>query len=210
MKTDNKLSVAILVFDEVEVLDFTGPLEAFSAVNDVSAHEVHAYTLSLDRQLIACRSNLSIKANASVDTAYPLFDLIIIPGGMGVRKLLSDKEKLEKLKMLCERAPKVMSVCTGSLLLAEIGLLKGLKACTHHSCQDELRGMAPETDVLDDVRFCANKDVLTAGGISAGIDASLYLIEAYFGSATREAVAKEMEWPHYPPRYFAEAVPLKS
>ena len=190
----NNLSVAILVFPEVEVLDFTGPLEAFSCVNDVSDLRTDVFTLSLKEKQVLCRSNLRLEANFTLDEDYPTIDVLVIPGGMGVRKLLEDAKALAALGELCIRARILMSVCTGSLLLAKLGRLRGLHGTTHHTCMDDLKHLEPEVIMEEHARFCDNGLVLTAGGISAGIDLALHLIDRELGTEVKDAVRKEMEW----------------
>ena len=190
----NNLSVAILVFPEVEVLDFTGPLEAFSCVNDVSSLRTEVFTLSLKEKQVLCRSKLLIEANFTLKEAHPPIDILVIPGGMGVRKLLNDIEALAALKALCSQAKLLMSVCTGSLLLAKLNLLTGLHCTTHHTCLEDLKFLEPEAILEENARFCDNGVVSTAGGIAAGIDLALHLIGRELGLEVMEAVKKEMEW----------------
>ena len=194
MKPANNISVAILVFPEVEVLDFTGPLEAFSCVNDVSAGKVDVFTLSLKEKKVLCRSRLGIEANFTLEEAYPAIDILVIPGGMGVRKLLEDADALDALQKICAQAKIIMSVCTGALLLAKLGKLTGKQCTTHHTCLHDLKALDPEALVLENVRYCDSGAVLTAGGISAGIDLALHLIGRELGYEVMAAVIKEMEW----------------
>jgi transcriptional regulator GlxA family with amidase domain len=194
MEPGAKLSVGILVFPEVEVLDFTGPLEAFSCVGDVSSHTAHVFTLALDEKQTKCRSNLIIEANYTLKELKSPMDILVIPGGMGVRKLLKNPSAVNQIRMACEKARIIMSVCTGSLLLAKMGMLAHKACTTHHTCFLDLKKLEPTALVKENVRFCDNGNVLTAGGISAGIDLALYVIGREWGKEVREAVVKEMEW----------------
>jgi transcriptional regulator GlxA family with amidase domain len=186
--------IAILVFDEVELLDFTGPLEVFSCVKDVAPDaDIQTFTLALNEGKIACRSGLDILPNYTLEN-QPGFNILLIPGGMGVRKLLADEAKLQKINTLIRSAKLVLSVCTGSLLLAILGYLKEKKATTHHTCFHDLARLEPACIVQTSERFCDEGGIITAGGISAGIDMSLHVVGQLLGEEIRSAVEKEMEW----------------
>jgi transcriptional regulator GlxA family with amidase domain len=186
--------IAILVFDEVEVLDFTGPLEVFSCVKDVAPDaDIQTYTLALKEGKIACRSGLDIIPNYTLENR-PGFNILLIPGGMGVRKLFSDEAMLQKINTLIRSAKLVLSVCTGSLLLAKLGFMKGKKVTTHHTCFHDLARLEPGCIIRTSDRFCDEGGIITAGGISAGIDMSLHVVGQLLGKEIRSAVEKEMEW----------------
>lgn len=188
------LKVGILIFDEVEVLDFTGPLETLSCVKDVEPNaEIEVYTLGFEEGPVYCRSNLVVVPNFTL-SFNPGINVLIIPGGLGARKVLADKGMLRKIKNLADSCTWICSVCTGSLILAEMGLLKGLKATTHHTCFNDLERISPETEIIKNQRFIEQGNIITSGGISAGIDMAFHLVEKFFGPETADKVAKEMEY----------------
>ena len=187
-------TVAILLFDEIEVLDFAGPFEVFAVTDELADYQLfHVVTVAEERRAIRARNGLSVNPDhAFADCPRP--DLLIVPGGIGTRPLLHNAAVLAWISSLNATAEIVASVCTGSILLGRAGLLDGLKATTHHECFDLLRQNAPRTTVVETDRFLDNGHILTAAGISAGIDMSLYLVARLHGAATAEKTARYMEY----------------
>ena len=189
-----KRNTAILIFDDVEVLDFAGPFEVFSVTNELSNYcLLNVYTVARERTPVTARNGLSINPDYSLDKAPPP-DILVIPGGSGTRPILQQYDVLAWIQQMSHGAEKVLSVCTGALLLAKIGLLDGLKSTTHHSAFELLAEIAPATQVVRDVRFLDNGKVLTSAGISAGIDMSLYVVEMLYGNETARHTAEYMEY----------------
>lgn len=189
-----KRNTAILIFDDVEVLDFAGPFEVFSVTNELSNYSLlNVYTVAREKVPVTARNGLSVNPNYSIDEA-PQPDILIVPGGSGTRPILQQPDILTWIRQSSQNADKVLSVCTGALLLAKVGLLDGLKSTTHHSAFDLLGEIAPETEIVRDVRFADNGKVITAAGISAGIDMSLYVIEILYGTETAQLTAEYMEF----------------
>lgn len=192
-----KKHVAILIFDDVEILDFAGPFEVFAVTDELRGHEpFHVFTVSEMRTTIRARNGLKVIPDFTTETS-PQAAVLIIPGGFGTRALLRKPSLLEWVRKQARGAEIVMSVCTGSLVLAEAGLLAGLEATTHHECLDLLRERAPGAKVLADVRFTDNGKVCTSAGIAAGLDLSLHIVGRLLGSDVAEATARYMEYsPH--------------
>src|ERR1044072_5582970 len=162
-------NVAILIFDDVEVLDFCGPFEVFSVTGrarDQKSFEV--YTVAEKAEPVLAFNGLSINPRYTLAECPP-FDILIVPGGLGTRREIKNQVLIDWIKERAARAELVMSVCTGSLLLAKAGLLDGLAATTHHLAMDLLREVAPRTEVQPEKRFVDNGRVLASAGISAGI-----------------------------------------
>ena len=187
-------TVAILLFAEIEVLDFAGPFEVFAVTDELADYQLfHVVTVAEERRAIRARNGLSVNPDhAFADCPRP--DLLIVPGGIGTRPLLHNAAVLAWISSLNATAEIVASVCTGSILLGRAGLLDGLKATTHHECFDLLRQNAPRATVVETDRFLDNGHILTAAGISAGIDMSLYLVARLHGAATAEKTARYMEY----------------
>ena len=185
------MRVAILVFDEVEELDFVGPLEVFGvAARLVQSLEI--LTVSKDGQPIRARYGLRVQPDHSFTSCPPL-DLLIIPGGKGAREHARyDQETLAFIKAHASKH-QVASVCTGALVLAEAGILKGKKATTHHSALDMLRQYG-DVHVLEGARFVLDNRVATSAGVSAGIDLALELVRNSFGDRVALEAAKIMEY----------------
>jgi transcriptional regulator GlxA family with amidase domain len=187
-------TVAILLFDEIEVLDFAGPFEVFAVTDELSNNEFfRVVTVAPEKRPIRARNGLSVNPDhAFADCPRP--DILVVPGGFGTRALLKDQSALDWIKSTNATAEIVASVCTGSIVLGRAGLLDGLKATTHHDCFDLLREHAPRATVVETDRFVDNGRILTAAGISAGIDLSLHLITRLHGAATAQKTARYMEY----------------
>lgn len=189
-----KPTVAILLFDEVEVLDFAGPFEVFAVTDELADYRAfQVVTVAPQPQPIRARNGLTVTPDYSIANCPPPA-ILIVPGGFGTRALLRDQDVLNWIKHVNTHADIVASVCTGSVLLGQAGLLDGLKATTHHECFDLLRTHAPRTTVVETDRFIDNGRILTAAGISAGIDLSLHLIARLRGPAAATKTAAYMEY----------------
>lgn len=190
-------NVAILIFDEVEVLDFCGPFEVFSVTGLRSKlNPFHVYTVAQTREPVLARNNLSVNpAHTLSDCPGP--DILLVPGGYGTRREMDNPVLIDWIKGRAENAELTLSVCTGALLLAKAGLLDGLSATTHHGAIDILKDAAPETAVLESERIVDNGKVILSAGISAGIDMSLYVVSRLLGEEQAEETAAYMEydWP---------------
>lgn len=192
-------NVAIMIFEEVEVLDFAGPFEVFNVtaeLNDPAPFNV--YTVAETVAPIKTRGKLSINPNYSI-YAMPKADILLIPGGFGTRAMLTKPHVLAWLQAQVKQVEFLCSVCTGSLALAKAGILDGLRVTTHHDNLPDLqRLVSDDTQVIDNERYLDNGKVLTAGGISAGIDMSLYLVEKLLGADVLARTLAEMEY-HWTP-----------
>lgn len=187
-------NVAILLFDEIEVLDFAGPFEVFALTDELRGNAAfNVYTVAENVGTIRTRNGLKVVPHFSRENC-PAPQLLIVPGGLGTRPLLQKPALLEWIRLKAKQADHVMSVCTGALVLGKAGLLDGLRATTHHQCFDLLRSVAPHTEVVESERFVDNGRILTAAGISAGIDCSLHVVEQLLGRDAAEATARQMEY----------------
>lgn len=189
-----KKNVAILVFDDVEVLDFAGPFEVFAVADELSGHSLfHTFTLATKPGTVRARNGLKIVPDFTLEHC-PTPHVIVIPGGAGRHALMRMPSLHEWLRQKSRTAEIVMSVCSGSFVLAAAGLLEGMQVTTHHDCIAELREFAPQLDLVESARFTDNGRVLTSAGISAGIDCSLHVVQRLAGSATAAATARYMEY----------------
>ena len=127
-------------------------------------------------------------------TECPQADILVTPGGVGVRAILDDSAILDWVSAQAKSAQLVTSVCTGALLLGRCGLLDGLEATTHHRCFDELRTVAPQANLLTGRRFVDTGRLITSAGISAGIDMSLHIVGRLIGPEYANDVAARMEY----------------
>ncbi len=194
MAISQRRNVALLIFDEVEVLDFAGPFEVF-AVTD-SLHDQAAFnvfTVAPQPGTVRARNGLKVVPDHPLETCPPA-DIVIIPGGFGTRPLLKQPLVLEWVRQRARRADCVLSVCTGSLVLAAAGLLDGLRVTTHHTMIETLRELAPGATVDPSARFHDNGKFVVTAGISAGIDAALHVVRRYCGDIVADATIRHMEY----------------
>jgi transcriptional regulator GlxA family with amidase domain len=187
-------NVAILIFDEVEVLDFCGPFEVFSVAGR-SRDEMpfNVYTVAERLEPVLARNGLSVNPRYTI-TDCPPPDLVVVPGGYGARTEMHNPAVLAWIKRWAAPAELVLSVCTGALMLAKAGVLDDLAATTHHAAFDLLRAVAPRTTLREGQRFVDNGKVITSAGISAGIDMSLYVVGRLLGEEYAHETARRMEY----------------
>jgi transcriptional regulator GlxA family with amidase domain len=189
-----KKNIAILIFDDVEVLDFAGPFEVFALTDELRGHApFHTFTLAESPGSVRARNGLKVVPDFTLETCPPPH-VLVIPGGQGTRPLLKKPALLEWIRTKARTAELVLSVCTGALVLAKAGLLDGLRVTTHHLALDLLRELAPSATVDPSRRFHDNGKIITAAGISAGLDASLHAVARLLDPAAAEATARQMEY----------------
>ncbi len=189
-----KTKVGIFIFNDVEVLDFAGPFEVFSLAlkNNIPLFDV--FTISEDEKIIKAKNGLKIKSNY-VFTDNCDIDILIIPGGFGAEEFeIKNKKALKWITKKSKEANIVASVCTGALLLAECGILNNKRATTHWMDLDRLEKSYPKINVVRNVKYTDNFNVLTSAGISAGINMSFYIIKRLFGRYIAKSVAERMEY----------------
>jgi transcriptional regulator GlxA family with amidase domain len=193
-------NAAILIFDEVEVLDFCGPFEVFGvAGRSDDPRPFNVYTVAQSAGPVLARNGLSINPAYTLADCPPP-DILLVPGGYGTRRAMKDADLTAWVAARSENARLTLSVCTGALVLAKAGLLDGLEATTHHSAFDELRTAAPGAVVREDRRFVDNGQVVLSAGISAGIDMSLYVVGRLLGVDKAVETARYMEYDWNPER----------
>ncbi|HUK51277.1 MAG TPA: DJ-1/PfpI family protein [Terriglobales bacterium] len=189
-----RMTVGVLLFDDVEELDFAGPWEVFGIA---SQHEnLKVLTVSKDGKSVSCRWGLRVQPDYSFVTC-PRLDLLIVPGGRGAReKARYDLQTITFIRKHASQSP-IVSVCTGALVLAQAGILDGKRATTHAALMNALREY-PKVEVVEGERFVFQGNVATSGGISAGIDISLELLKQKYGEYLVMKVAEEMEYRYLP------------
>jgi len=192
--------VGILIFPAVEVLDFCGPYEVFSVARldeerrrtESSPFEV--LLVAETRDPVVATGGLRVIPDATLETCPPL-DILVVPGGWGTRAEMSNQRVL---KWIAERAREIetlTSVCTGAMLLGQIGLLDGRRATTHWRSLELMRQSFPSVTVEDKLHVVEDGQVLTSAGISAGIDMALRVVARYCGETVGRATARHMEYP---------------
>jgi transcriptional regulator GlxA family with amidase domain len=193
--------VGILLFPDVEVLDFCGPFEVFSVTRldesrrreDRSPFEVVLVAASLEP--VKATGGLRVLPDYDLETCPPL-DLLVVPGGWGTRSLVNDERVVRWIREQATPAELTASVCTGSFLLAQAGLLEGRRATTHWQSLDRMEQTFPAVTVVRDQHVVEDGSILTSAGISAGIDLALRMVARLHSEATAHATARYMEYPY--------------
>ena len=188
-------NVAILIYENVEILDFTGPYEVFIAGSN-RGKDFNVFTVAEKEHPVIALGNLSINPNFSIENCPPP-DVLIIPGGWGSRKEMKNETIINWINTVSTDTELVLSVCTGALILAKTNLIDGLKITTNRLAFNELRKVAPKSsELLEEVRYVDNGKFIFSAGVSAGLDASLYVLEKLFGEerAINTAAIMEYEW----------------
>lgn len=188
------MNVGILLFNEVEVLDFAGPFEVFSICStDDQKKLFNVFTVSEQPEIIA-RNGLQVKSHYTFETT-PHIDLLVIPGGLGAETVEMYNLNLRQwILQQHTHAQLTFSICTGAFILAEAGLLDGLKATTHWMDIARLKQDYPQIDVLTNVKYVDEGKIISAAGISSGINASLYIVAKLHGADIAKQTAKRMEY----------------
>ncbi len=191
-------NLAILLFDDVEVLDFCGPFEVFAVAGQlVDPPAFHVFTIAETMKPVLARNGLSVNPHCRLGDA-PEPQIVLVPGGQGTRREMHNVALIEWIRAKSKTAELVLSVCTGALLLAKAGLLDGLEATTHRGAIDLLREVAPRTTIHADRRYVDNGRIICSAGIAAGIDMSLHVVERLLGPDVATKTAEHMEYPWHP------------
>jgi transcriptional regulator GlxA family with amidase domain len=192
--------IGIVIFPEVEVLDFAGPFEVFSVTRLNEEHrreEPSPFEVKLiaeDAEPIVASGGLRLLADYNLNNCPPL-DILVVPGGWGTRKQIENKKLIHWIAKVGNQVQTITSVCTGSMLLGRAGLLDGLSATTHWRALEWMRDSFPKVTVDSDRHVVEEGRVLTSAGISAGIDMSLKVVARYYGEAVARSTARHMEYP---------------
>lgn len=188
--------VAIFVFDGVEVLDFAGPFEVFGVSFDADGNRLfEVCTVAEKPGAIRARNDLSVNPTYTFET-LPQPDILLIPGG-DTRALVDSETVIQWVQSHVEKVELLLSVCTGAMVLAKAGLLKGLSATTYHTAFDRLRALSPDTTVCPNHRWVDNGKIVTSAGVSAGIDMALHIVRRLHGAEQSERTARHMEYEHW-------------
>lgn len=197
------MNIAILTFDGAEELDFVGPWEVFTMSNEVFGYQDkekpdQVSLVSESGGTIVCAKGMRVENDFSLASA-PEIDLLLIPGGQGTRREVNNEGLLDWIADRAKGCTWITSVCTGAMLLTAAGPAKGKRVTTHWGFVETLRGRNEAAEVLDDVRYIQDGNVVTAAGVSAGIDMALWLVGQIHGEDHARAVQRGMEYDPEPP-----------
>ena len=194
-----KHSVAILIFDQVELLDFAGPFEVFSSARLGAAGQdrlMDVFTVAETVERVTCRNGLVVHPAFSLDNCPP-FDILVVPGGYGTRTAVNRPELINWIADRSKKSALTTSVCTGSFLLAQAGLLNNRAATTHWASIERLRQDYPEVEVKEKIRWVDAGDVITSAGVSAGIDMALHVLARLYGPEIAATTARNIEYDYW-------------
>ena len=198
-------TVGIFIFDNVEVLDFAGPYEVFSRTRLESGLEsrlsddnapFRVFTVARSNEPVVATGGLRVVPDHSFADA-PKIDILVVPGGFGTRPLLEDQEVLDWIRARDGETELTTSVCTGSLLLARIGLLAGRRATTHWAALDILQSMH-EPDKVERRLRVVEDGVITSAGVASGIDMAFLVVERLHGQRVADETARYIEYKRHP------------
>lgn len=190
----SKLNIGIYIYDNAEVLDFSGPFEVFSTANRLSetGDIFNVFLVAESTGPINARGNFLISPHHDFSSA-PDIDVLVVVGGVHIGQI-SNKAVIAWVAKAAEQAQLVASVCTGAFILAEAGLLTNQQVTTHWEDIEDLRKNYPSLQVIEGKRWVDEGKFITSGGISAGIDMSLHLVARLADEKLAEKTAKQMEF----------------
>lgn len=188
------MSIGLFIYDQAEVLDFSGPFEVFATAVRLGgdANRLTPWLISEDGKMVQARGGYRVQPDYAVDN-HPELDILIAVGGVHTEAM----HRPAVLNWINQQAPQLSilaSVCTGAFILAQAGQLDGRRVTTHWEDQAELRDRFASLEVIEGVRWVDSGDRITSGGISAGIDMSLHLVERLAGRDLAERTARQMEF----------------
>jgi transcriptional regulator GlxA family with amidase domain len=190
------ITTGIVLFDGAEELDFAGPWEVFTMAAKLRNDGDRVVTIA-ERSPVVCAKQMRVLADHGFADAPPL-DVLLVPGGIGTRREVKNPEMIGFLRRAGADAQWVTSVCTGSLLLHEAGFARGKRVTTHWTFIEALRDRGDVT-VLENERYVRDGNLVTAAGVSAGIDMALWLAGQIWGEEFARKVQKQIEYFPRPP-----------
>jgi len=192
------MRIAIAVFEGAEELDFVGPWEVLAAWRYLHSDEVDVFLVADTLDPVVCAKGMRVLADRTWDDAGTI-DVLVYPGGVGTRRELADETVLERLRGLRDAGTLMTSVCTGSTVYAAAGLLRDRPATTYWGSLDRLATIDPTIEVRPDDRFVDSGEVVTASGVSAGIDMALHLVSRLHSVERARDVRRYIQYDPEPP-----------
>jgi len=196
----DRKAVGILIFPDVEVLDFAGPFEVFSVTrlneerrrSDTSPF--HVFLLAETAEPVVTTGGMRVLPEFTIENCPPL-EVLVLPGGWGTREQVNNTRMIQWIRDRAAQTKMVTSVCTGSFLLGAAGLLEGRHATTHWRSLDRMCDTFPGIKVERKLHVVEEGNIITSAGISAGIDMALRVVTRYHGETIARATARHMEYP---------------
>ena len=192
-------TIGVALFEGAEELDWAGPWEVLAAwAQQFPDDGVRVFTLAREHEPVTCAKGLCVIPEETWASAPPL-DVLVYPGGAGTRQQLTDEAVHDWLRGIAASGALVTSVCTGALVLAAAGLLDGRPATTWWGRVDELGTLGRDIEVLPDARFVDSGEIVTAAGVSAGIDMALHLVARLHSVERAREVRRYIQYDPEPP-----------
>lgn len=192
------MKIGILIFEDAEELDFVGPWEVFKMAREARPEEIELVLVAESDRPVRCRGGMRVLADVTTSECNAL-DVLLVPGGQGTRNEVKNEVLLAWIAQIAQKAKWVTSVCTGAMLLTAAGPAKGKRVTTHWGFVKNLRERGEAAEVLDNFRYVRDGNVVTAAGVSAGIDMALWLVGAWYGPEFARGVQRHMEYDPAPP-----------
>lgn len=187
-------NVGILIYDEAEVLDFAGPFEVFGVTSELNNFTLfNVFTVGESLDPISAVNGLSVNPKYDYQNC-PSIDILIIAGGSGSRTQAQNSKTLDWVQTIHANTEYTLSICSGSRLLGVLGLLDHQPYCTHHEVYEHMHEIVPTGIPQKDKRYVKAGKIYTSGGISAGIDLSIHLVEKLHGEAIAQKTTDYMEY----------------
>ncbi|MBN9390513.1 MAG: DJ-1/PfpI family protein [Chloroflexi bacterium] len=204
MTENEPLNVGILIFDDAEVLDFCGPFEVFSVTRLLDATDrpdgrteatkpFAVFTIAERNRTVKAVGGLRVEPHFTIEN-HPPIDILVVPGGMGTRREVNNPVLTDWIRKVSGETRLNTSVCTGSFMLGQAGLLEGHRATTHWLSLDRMQQTFPTVTVVRETRWVDEGNLVTSAGISAGIDMSLHVVEKLLGRDVAENTTRQMEY----------------
>ena len=195
-------TIAILVFDGAEEMDFVGPWEVFTAAVDRLTGE-RVMTVAETLRPLVCEKGMRVLPDATYEDARGV-DVVVVPGGSGARREIENPATVRWLTETCAKASWITSVCTGSFLLVGCGIARGRRVTTHHDFIKALRDQGG-AEVVEGVRFVRDRNVVSAAGVMSGIEMSLWLVCELYGGEVAERTKSYIAY-DFPVRTTSEGI----
>lgn len=194
-------TIGMLLFDDLEELDLVGPWEVFTSAA-LAEPETRVVSIAQTPEPVRCAKGLRITPDHAFEDA-PALDVVLVPGGMGTRREVDNPVLVDWLREAGAGCEWVTSVCTGAYLLCRAGFAEGRRVTTHWAFVSTLREAHPEVEVLEGMRYVRDGNLVTAAGVSAGIDMALWLVGQIWGVERARGTQRMIEYDPAPP-YGAE------
>ena len=187
-------NAGILVFNNIELLDFAGPYEVFSVTGELSGNKLcRTFIVEEHGEIVKSVNGLKVIPDYSFADS-PDIDILIIPGGAGSKEIMENESIINWVLLKNEKSEVTYSVCSGSRILGRAGLLDNIEYTTHHEVIDDMLKIAPKGLLRENMRFTGSGKIFSSAGISAGIDLSLHIVERLFGRDIMERTKAYMEY----------------